>query len=176
MLRRLAAFIAVLLLLGFIGFAVTLPRAAPPAPTDGIAVLTGGEGRIDRGLTALRGGWSRHLLVAGVDPEVKPSEFARHYAVEPGLMACCVTLGYESVDTRTNAREVAQWVAREHIRSLRLVTSDWHMRRAALEIGRTLPPGTTLVEDAVATRPSLDILVGEYAKLLARRVQLLWQG
>lgn len=175
MLRRLLSLILLVLVLGFIAFAVTLPRPAGADHTDGIVVLTGGEHRIDRGLEALRKGWAPKMLVAGVDPEVKPGEFAAHYRVEPRLMACCVTLGFESVDTRSNARETAQWAAAHHVRSLRLVTSDWHMRRALREFHLALPKGTPMVLDAVHTRPSLNILVAEYCKLLARQVQLLWQ-
>ena len=37
--------------------------------------------------------------------------FAAEYKVSPELMACCVTLGFQSVDTRSNARETAAWKA-----------------------------------------------------------------
>ncbi len=37
------------------------------------------------------------------------------------------------------AREAAEWVARNKILSVRLVTTDWHMRRAAMELGGLLP-------------------------------------
>ncbi|HZV09505.1 MAG TPA: YdcF family protein, partial [Novosphingobium sp.] len=85
-------------------------------------------------------------------------------------MACCITLGYESVDTRSNAREAANWIAAHHARSLRLVTSDWHMRRAAWELSRTIPADVAVVEDAVPTHPSLNMLMVEYSKYLARRL------
>lgn len=175
MLRRLVSLVLLALVLGFFVFAVTLPRPAGDERSDAVVVLTGGEHRIDRGLEVLRHGFAPKLLVAGVDPEVRPGEFAAHYRVEPRLMQCCITLGFESVDTRSNARETAQWVAAHHVRSLRLVTSDWHMRRAVRELHLALPPGTPLVLDSVPTRPSLNILFTEYCKLLARQVQLLWQ-
>jgi len=175
MLRRLVSLILLALVLGFIAFAVTLPRPADAQPSDGVVVLTGGEGRIDRGLEVVRRGWAPRLLVSGVDPEVPARAFAGHYAVAPHLMACCVMLGYESVDTRSNARETAQWVAAHRIRSLRVVTSDWHLRRALRELRLALPAGIVLIPDAVPTRPSFNILVTEYGKLLARQVQILWQ-
>ena len=77
------------------------------------------------------------------------------------------TLGFAALDTRGNARVTAEWVAQRKVRSLRLVTSDWHMRRAALELENALPEGTTVVRDAVRTEPSLWILFLEYHKLLA---------
>lgn len=170
MLRRLASLLLVVWALGFVLFAVTLPQPAEDARSDAVVVLTGGEGRIARGLDVLDRGLARRMLVSGVDPEVKPLEFQVEYKVSPALMACCITLGYESVDTRSNAREAAQWIARHHPQSVRLVTSDWHMRRAAWELHRVIPPNITIVEDAVPTRPSLNILFVEYSKLIARRL------
>ena len=170
MVRRLASLVLLGWVLGFILFAVTLPRPAPAAHSDAVVVLTGGEGRIDRGLEVLRRGWAKRMLVAGVDPEVKPAEFAAHYKVGAALMACCITLGYESVDTRSNAVEVAGWAGQRGIGSVRLVTSDWHMRRAGFELRRRLPAGVTLIEDAVPTRPSFNMLLTEYSKLLVRQL------
>ncbi len=172
MLRRLVALTLVAWALGFVVFAVTLPQPADARHTDAVIVLTGAEGRIGRGLATLSGHWADKMLVSGVDPEVKPSEFVAQYHVDPVLMRCCITLGYESVDTRSNARESAAWIAAHHVHSIRLVTSDWHMRRAAWELRRTIPAEVYIVEDAVPTRPSLGILFGEYSKLLVRRV---WQ-
>jgi hypothetical protein len=98
------------------------------------------------------------------------------YRVSPEMMACCVILGFESVDTRSNAAEAARWIAAKKVRKVRLVTTDWHMRRAAGEIARTAPEGTTLVYDAVASHPSLFILFLEYHKLIASRLARLWGG
>ena len=91
-------------------------------------------------------------------------------SVRSALMACCVTLGYEAVDTRSNAAETAGWIKSNKVTSVRLVTSDWHMRRAAMELRRTAPAGTVIHEDAVVTRPTLRILFLEYHKLLARLI------
>ena len=66
-----------------------------------------------------------------------------------------------------NAAETAAWVAHHKYRSLRLVTTDWHMRRAEAELSAALPPGVTIVRDAVPSRPRLGILFLEYNKLLA---------
>lgn len=170
MLRRLTSLVVILWALGFVWFAIALPLPAGQEKTDVVVVPTGGEGRIDRGLTALRRGWTRRMLVSGVDREVKPREFAAYYRVEPDLMACCVTLGFESVDTRSNAQEIAHWLAETKARSVRLVTTDWHMRRTAFEFGRTAPDGVIVIRDAVASRPSFWILFLEYHKLLAARV------
>ncbi|WEK48427.1 MAG: YdcF family protein [Candidatus Andeanibacterium colombiense] len=162
--------------LGFFWFAVFLPGPAAGERTDAIVVLTGGPGRIDRGLQVLRGHKAGQLLVTGVYNDVTPDEFAAEYKVDRRLMECCVTLGFAALDTRGNAQETAEWVARRRIRSLRLVTTDWHMRRAAAELAGRLPAHVEILEDAVPSQPSLWILFLEYHKLLASRAVRLVTG
>jgi len=166
--RRLVAALALVWLLGFAWFAATLPVPAPLGTrTDAIVVPTGGPGRIERGLAALRAGAGRKLFVSGVDRQVRPREFAAEYRVTPAEMACCVALGFSALDTRGNARETANWIRDGRYRSLRLVTSDWHMRRSAGEIEQVLPPHVRVVKDAVPSQPSMNTLFLEYHKLLA---------
>jgi uncharacterized SAM-binding protein YcdF (DUF218 family) len=152
---------------GFLWFAIALPQPAGAEKTDAIVVPTGSGGRIPRGLELLREGAARRMLVTGVDADVRPGEFAAEYDVPAEQMDCCVTLGFSALDTRGNARETADWVREHRVRSIRLVTADWHMRRAALELGEVLPTGETVVRDAVRTEPSLWILFLEYHKLIA---------
>jgi uncharacterized SAM-binding protein YcdF (DUF218 family) len=171
--RRIVSLLVLVWLLGFIWFAVALPRAHADGKSDAVVVLTGGGGRIDRGLEALDKGWARRMLVSGVDREVRPREFAAEYKVSRTRMACCVELGFQSVDTRSNARETADWIAANKFRSVRLVTTDWHMRRAALELGALLPKNVALIRDAVPSQPSFRTLFLEYNKLLVRALQRL---
>jgi uncharacterized SAM-binding protein YcdF (DUF218 family) len=165
--RRIFAIIVIFWLIGFVLFSVTLPQPVDEGKTDAVVVPTGSGGRIARGLEILRHGQARKMLVTGVDPEVKPKEFAVEFHVEPQLMQCCVTLGAQAADTRGNALEAAEWVHAEKVHSLRLVTSDWHMRRAELELMRELPGDIELIDDAVPTKPTLRILFLEYNKFLA---------
>ena len=153
--------------LGFMWFAVTLPQPLADEVTDAVIVSTGGAGRIPHGLEILDTKQARLMLVTGVDPDVKPAEFAAEFDVSMRHMQCCVVLGFEAEDTRGNAQETADWVTRNKIKSVRLVTSDWHMRRAASELRRKLPTNIAVVEDAVATEPTLFTLFLEYNKLLA---------
>jgi uncharacterized SAM-binding protein YcdF (DUF218 family) len=156
--------------IGFLWFVLALPGPAPgDARSDAVIVPTGGAGRIARGLEVLDAGLADRMLVSGVDPEVKAGEFAAEFDVAPERMDCCVTLGFAAVDTRTNASETAKWVAQNGIGSLRLVTSDWHMRRAAGELDRTLPRNVSVIRDAVPTEGNFTVLLLEYNKLLASR-------
>ena len=169
MLRRFASFIVIAWALGFDWFAAVPPQPIGAGRSDAAIVLTGAEGRIPRALEVLGKRWVRHVLVAGVDSEVRPREFAAEYDVSRATMACCLTLDRVSVDTRTNASEAAKWIAANKIRSVRLITSDWHMRRAAWELAQAAPD-IEIARDAVRTKPSLRILFIEYHKLIARRI------
>ena len=176
MIRRVFAAFFLLWAFGFLWFAFALPGPAGSEKTDAVVVPTGSGGRIARGLKVLRAGHAERLLVTGVDPEVKPGEFAAEYKVERRLMHCCITLGSDAVDTRGNAQETAQWVAAHKVRSIRLVTADWHMRRAAAELAQELPAGVTVLRDAVPSQLSLRITFLEYNKLLASQLARLWDA
>ena len=173
MIVRLAALALLSWILGFIWFAMFLPQPLDGRPTDAIVVLTGGAGRIDRGIALLEEGAAKRMLISGVDRAVRPSELAAEYKAPERLFTCCITLGREAIDTRSNALETARWLERRDYKTVRLITTDWHMRRSALELRQTLPGRVQLVYDAVPSHPSLTMLAREYNKYLLRRVAAL---
>ncbi len=63
MIRRLVALLAVAWALGFLWFAIALPRPVGAETTDAVIVPTGGAGRIERGLQIVRDGNAEALLV-----------------------------------------------------------------------------------------------------------------
>jgi uncharacterized SAM-binding protein YcdF (DUF218 family) len=133
-------------------------------------VLTGGPGRIERGIELMRERQAERMLIAGADPSVRPADLrARLGSRAARTLRCCVDLGSESVDTRSNAEEAGRWLKRRGYRSLRLITSDWHMRRAEYEFHRHLGAEYTIVPDAVRSRPRFLTLFGEYNKYILRR-------
>ncbi len=173
MIRRVAAALALAWVLGLAWFMLTLPGPADDRHTDAIVVPTGGPGRIDRGLALLKTHAADRMLVTGVAPGVRPIDLAIEYKTSPALFACCVDLGHEAVDTRSNAAETGAWVRAHHYKSVRLVTSDWHLRRARLELTQTLGKDVIIVGDGVPGAPRLPLLLAEYHKYLVRRVALL---
>lgn len=173
MIRRVIAGAALVWVLGLAWFMLTLPGPADDRQTDAIVVPTGGPGRIDRGLALLKAHAARRMLVTGVAPGVRPIDLAIEYKTSPRLFACCVDLGSKAVDTRSNAEETAAWVRAHHYKSVRLVTSDWHLRRARLELTQTLGKDVVVVGDGVRGAPRLPLLLAEYHKYLVRRIALL---
>jgi uncharacterized SAM-binding protein YcdF (DUF218 family) len=170
---RLLALAFLAYLFGYVAFALGLPRPAGEERTDAIIVLTGGSGRLERGFSLLADRRSARMLISGVERTVRPAELAAAYEVNPRLLACCVELDRESFDTRSNADEVARWVRRHRVRSIRLVTNDLHMPRALHEIRRRVGD-MTIIADAVPSNSKFDAIYMEYNKYLLGRVAALF--
>ncbi|WP_284734611.1 YdcF family protein [Sphingosinicella terrae] len=171
---RLVALALLLYALGYAVFAVLLPRPAGDERTEAVVVLTGGSGRLERGFDLVQRGVAPHMLISGVDRTVRPVELAAAYDVDPQLIECCVSLGRESFDTRSNADEVARWVERRNVRSIRLVTNDLHMPRAYYELRKRMGNDFDILVDAVPTEPSFGAIYLEYNKyLLGRAADLI---
>jgi len=178
MIWRIALLLLVAWALGFAFFLMSLGKPLDGRKTDAIVVLTGASGRIERGLAVLRAGEAKRMLVSGVDPDVRPVELAVQFKIDRKLMACCIDLGWQAVDTRSNADETAKWVQRHGYKSVRLVTTDWHMPRARMELRSTLGGGVEVIGDGVrsgANSPGWGVLFREYHKFLVRRIAL-WVG
>jgi uncharacterized SAM-binding protein YcdF (DUF218 family) len=174
-----AAAASLLWLSGLIWFAGSIPHAVadPDSPTDAVVVLTGGRLRVDRGLALLAEGRGRKLFISGVNQGVDLAELLRVSPHMPKWVQCCIVLGYAADNTRGNAAETAEWMRREHFRSLRLVTSAYHMRRSLLEFRRAMPdvpivphpvfPEHVRQDDWWRWRGTAALIVGEYHKYLA---------
>lgn len=152
--------------------------ANPQIQTDAIVVLTGGRLRIEAGLDLLGAGRAQKLFVSGVNPHVDRSELMR-VAGHPGGDISRIVIGHDADNTLGNARETANWMRREGYRSLRLVTSWYHIERSLLEFRRAMPE-TVIVAQPVFTAPPetgehwLDVAlltVSEYDKFLATLVR-----
>jgi uncharacterized SAM-binding protein YcdF (DUF218 family) len=169
MMTRLLGLVALVWCLGFAVFMLLLPRPLEGNTTDAIVVPT------DRGIALLQAHQARRMLVTGVAPGVRPIDLAREYRTPAALFACCIDLGADAVDTRSNGEETAAWVKTHGYRTIRLVTSDWHVPRARMELGAAMGPGVRVLGDGVPSTPRLGTLVNEYNKLILRRVAL-WLG
>jgi len=163
---------------GLVWFANTIPDTIEDAgaTTDAIVVLTGGSQRVQSGLQLLAAGKAKKLFVSGVYHGVDVTALLRTARQSPDAVQCCITLGHEADNTYGNAQETAAWMRQENFRSLRLVTSSYHMRRALLEFARAMPsvlivpnpvfPESVRQERWWAWPGTLDLIVGEYDKFL----------
>jgi uncharacterized SAM-binding protein YcdF (DUF218 family) len=128
---------------GLLAFTARITRSTPPAtpePADGIVALTGASNaRITAGMKLLEDGRGQRMLISGVNREASREDI-RVVAKAPGrIYDCCVDLGFQAANTVGNGRETASW-ARDHgFHSLIVVTADYHMPRAILELHGSLP-------------------------------------
>lgn len=157
-------------------FALRVSHAPLPLSvhTDGVVVLTGGHGRTARGLEVMGAHAGRRLLISGVKPGVTIRELAAedHGAA---VLRCCTDLGFSATDTIGNGKETASWAHAHGYRSVRLITSAYHMPRARAEVAARLDPGVAILPDPVTDPQTPGALAREFSKMLARR-PLLWLG
>jgi uncharacterized SAM-binding protein YcdF (DUF218 family) len=157
----------------------------PAIHTDAIVVLTGGRLRLEAGLDLLGAGRAQKLFVSGVNPHVDRIELLR-VAGHADDDLSRIVIGHDADNTLGNARETAGWMRQQGYRSLRLVTSWYHMRRSLLEFERAMP-GTKIVAEPVFPGHIEDgehwldialLTLSEYDKYLATlvrpAVQKIW--
>lgn len=157
---------------GLVWFSLSMPAPAPlDIRTDAVVVLTGGQGRLARGLEVLDADAAPRMLISGVAPATSAAMIAEAAGI-PLSRLSTTDLGYGAIDTRSNAQETASWLRRRNATSVRVVTSSDHMRRALLELSRVLPQGVRVVPDAVPYQVGAAGVPYEYTKFLARRLAL----
>lgn len=151
-LLALAVALALAWLGGLVWFAAAVPdhdRADAPGPAAAIVVLTGGSERLRAGLQALEANPSARLFISGVPAPVEREDLWRALGVAPSArVAGRVELGHAAADTQGNAQETAAWIGRTNLKTVRLVTAAYHMRRALLEL-RAQMPGVRFIPDPV---------------------------
>jgi uncharacterized SAM-binding protein YcdF (DUF218 family) len=146
--RRLRAIVAIPLalvaaavLFGFVAFLAQLRNAEtkPQRQADGIVVLTGGSSRVSDAMELLAAGYGKRLLISGVRPTSRASDISRSVQESHALFTCCVDLDRSAVSTRSNASETRRWAHERGFKSLIVVTSNYHMPRAIVELSHAMP-------------------------------------
>ncbi len=175
----LLAFLTAVISAGFVGFASSLAREELPLAleAEGVVALTGGSDRVLEAAELLARGQAHRLLITGVNPMTHGAALERILPISRELFNCCVDLGYQAQDTEGNARETREWMQRRGLKGpLIVVTSNYHMPRALLELQAALP-GVALfpypvvgehvrVEAYLEDRQVLRLLLREYFKYL----------
>ncbi len=170
--------------LGFVGFLSQLRGAEtePARKADGIVVLTGGSSRVSDAMELLAAGYGTRLLISGVHPTSAASDISRSLSDNQSLLSCCVDLDRSAVNTRSNAAETRRWARDRGFKSLIVVTSNYHMPRAIVELSHAMPD-VALVPFAVVgdkwrdepwwtSGATLRLLLSEYVKYVAAEVRV----
>jgi len=124
---------------GFLVFVSSLSRQETEfgRTVDGISALTGGAERIVDALAVLSEGRAKRLLISGVNLQTSRASLIRQSG-HAELFECCVDIGRAALNTVGNAIETAEWARRNKYASVMLVTSNYHMPRALVELRRNL--------------------------------------
>lgn len=186
-LRWTFTFFGILVLIWLAGlawFGFTMPEARTKADTktDAIVVLTGGAGRLPEGVRLLKAGAAPVLFISGVNRKVEKGALLRVAGGAPDALKPKIILGYRAEHTRGNAYETALWVRARQLKSLRLVTANYHMRRSLLELRRALP-GTRIIVHPVSPKlvasgrwwrslDGINIVATEFNKYVAAVIRL----
>jgi uncharacterized SAM-binding protein YcdF (DUF218 family) len=139
-----AAFVGLVVLLWF-GFTMPSAPEEPEAKTDAIIVLTGPGGRLEPAYALLQKGLANRMFVTGVYRKLSKPDVLKLLGDPPPELAAKIELGYRALDTRGNAGETAAWFNSQNLKSMRLVTSSYHMRRSVLLFRRALPDARIVV-------------------------------
>src|SRR5882762_8942942 len=170
--------------IGFVGFLSQLrgSEVKPARNADGIVVLTGGSSRVSDAMELLAGGYGKRLLISGVHPTNAASDISRSLSDNQSLLSCCVDLDRSAVNTRSNAAETRRWARDRGFKSLIVVTSNYHMPRAIVELSHAMPD-IALIPFAVVgdkwrdepwwtSSTTLRLLVWEYVKYVAAELRV----
>jgi uncharacterized SAM-binding protein YcdF (DUF218 family) len=178
------AIIFVVAAVGFVAFLAQLRgvEVKPVRNADGIVVLTGGSSRVSDAMELLAGGYGKRLLISGVHPTNAASDISRSLPDNQQLLRCCVDLDRSAVNTRSNAAETRRWVHERGFKSLIVVTSNYHMPRAIVELSHAMPDIAlipfSVVGDKWRDEPwwtsgtTLRLLLSEYAKYVAAEMRV----
>ena len=181
--KSLAALLIVMMVwtVGLLAFTSRVARSTPaaePPVADGVVVLTGASNiRLAAATKLLEAGKGKRLLISGVNREATRGDLLDVTKAVPPLYECCVDLGYRAANTIGNASESAEWARAKGYDSLIIVTADYHMPRAMLELRASMPevrlhPYPVVTESLDAHRwwrrgPSARRMIVEYCKYLA---------
>ncbi len=105
-----------------------------------IVVLTGGKGRIEKGIQLLVSKKAKKLFISGVflgtDLKTKYNQDQKF----SNLYNCCVSYGERAKNTLENAHEVKKWLIKnDEIKKIILVSSYYHLPRSLIIFEKTLP-------------------------------------
>ena len=160
-------------LMGF-GYCINRLRADETVKTDAIVVLTGGRNRIGEAVRLLNDGLARQLLISGVSKGTSLDILKKRKDINITTDRE-ITLEENSTNTVENAIEAAAWVRKNKIRSIRLVTSNYHLPRSMAEFrannGDLIILAHPVYSEKVAVRwwknwRSFFLIAGEYNKFL----------
>jgi len=142
--------------------------------TDAAVVLTGGKMRIEEGLKLLEEKKTRRVFISGVGSDKLMSQIRNRTNI---TNMSKVELGRLATSTKGNALETKAWLEKNNIKTISLVTANYHMPRSLLEFRYYLNSDVEIIPHPSFTSSfhrkeywlhlnSIKILLLEYSKTL----------
>ncbi len=127
----------------------TVSALSPCQPVDAIVAVSGGDtnARTDEAIQLYKKGWSKILIFSGAAQDKSgPSNAAamKTRAVSEGVPGSAIYLDEYSNTTKQNAENTQVIFNNLNIKSIILVTSGYHQRRASLEFHK-IATGVTIL-------------------------------
>lgn len=108
-------------------------------PSDVIVCLTGGRGRIRKALELYEKGYGKTLYISGTDRQVQMREILKELKWVGPVDESHIVLENVSTNTIENAQQVRRFLEEQGLKSILLVTSIYHVRRAHYIFRKVLP-------------------------------------
>ena len=132
---------AILWFYGLLNFLQKIPERIinRNSTSDAIVVLTGGSGRLKKGLQLLTRKKAKKLFISGVYRGNDVQRLLQVQKHSPAEVLCCINLGYAATSTAGNAKETENWIKKHGFTSIILVTANYHMPRSLMLFRHTMP-------------------------------------
>ncbi|MBP3546127.1 MAG: YdcF family protein [Alphaproteobacteria bacterium] len=177
--KKQIIFIFILFLLWFSGFVAFNHRINDfeiddTQKADAIVVLTGGRNRLKEAVKLLNNKKADKMFVSGVFKDTSLKALQKRKDVEI-INSENITLDKKSTNTVENAIEASSWVKDNKIKSIYLVTSNYHMPRSMAEFNYRNPKLEIISYPVYSDKVSKEwwkswrtftLLAGEYNKFL----------
>ncbi len=145
------------------------PKEADLSQIEGISIFTGGKGRLDAGLSMVKSGFNKPVLVTGVNTKVSVQELADVFGLGMQDLST-VTWDYRALSTSGNVRQTKLWASRYQLKKIIVITAAYHMPRSLTLFERLAPELQIVPYPVFPEGVSYRLLVSEFMKSLLVRL------
>lgn len=177
--------ISVTWLLGLLCFMAMIPKPYQEVEgqTDAVVVLTGGTKRLETGLDVFVTTGAEKILISGVGFKVTKKDIIKNFSKSEESQKINpdnIILGSIADSTISNAIEAKIFMDLHRFKSLRLVTSNYHMPRSQLIFKKYMPDYEVIIHPVGQDNISLfdgkfKLIFNEYNKLVGFVLITIWE-
>lgn len=126
----------ILLLFAFFNAGSFLALTAPPKQADVIIVLSGGQGRIEKGMELYKAGYAPYILLSNATESTSRAGDMVQTALHLGIPGHVILVENAAESTYQNAEFTLPIMKKHRFQSAIVVSSEFHMRRVKLLFDR----------------------------------------